>query len=473
MQLRPYQQRTDAEIVAAWSRGQKRVLLQSATGSGKTVQFNHRAAVAASKGFRVLIVADRRELIEQAWKRLWQASGIHAGIIMAGQPTNYQLPVQIASIQTLNRRAMPPDIDVVIIDECRGSVAPSYECLFEAYPNAYFLGVDATPIRSSGQGFDHLYNHMVIGPTIKELEEMGSLVPAKWRIMPLDYRILDGVKKTAGDYNEQQLSMVMSDDNITADLVKMKLKHAHGLKTIVFAVDIEHSKMIIAQYQKAGITAVHVDGEMNLKDRAQIFKDYHAGKYEVLCNVGIACYGFDEPTIQCVQLARPTLSPALYLQMIGRGTRPYTFPDGSKKVEYILLDHANCIAEHGVPNRERHWTLKGKKKKEKVERMFQIKENGKVRIISGREFPQQMEGVELIEVEEIELRKWDFDRMYTTCKMNGQHKLVAFSKYKKKYPDITKEELQYIEQALEFKKGWSWYKWKEVEEERAVMAELR
>lgn len=112
--LRPYQAKADAEVVEAWRAGKKRVMLQLPTGGGKTIMFNHRAAIAAQKGFRVLIVADRRELIQQAWSRLWQASGIHAGIIMAGHSPAYMLPVQIASVQTLNRRSFPPDIDIVI-----------------------------------------------------------------------------------------------------------------------------------------------------------------------------------------------------------------------------------------------------------------------------------------------------------------------------------------------------------------------
>lgn len=463
--LRPYQAKADAEVVEAWRAGKKRVLLQLPTGGGKTVMFNHRAAVAANKGKRVLIIADRRELIQQAWQRLWQASGIHAGIIMSGHAPAYMLPVQIASVQTLNRRSFPPNIDIVIIDEARGSVADSYKPIFEQYKDAYFLGVDATPIRTTGQGFDHLYDHMVNGPTIKELEALGSLVPGRPFINPLDPRLLDKIKLTAGDYNEKQLSEMMSNQQMTADLVASKLKHAPGKKTIVFAVSIKHSKLIIEQYRAAGISAAHVDGEMPAAERDAIFKAFKTGKYEVLCNVGIACYGFDEPTIQCVQLARPTKSLALYLQQIGRGTRPWP-----GKENYILLDHANCIIEHGLPNTDRKWTLKGKKKEKAKPRQFKIKVGDEERIVSGRDFPEQMEGVELQEIDEVTLRMADFDTMKQTAMERGWKPLSSVYRYLEKYPDCSAPELQYIEKKLGFKAGWWKYKWEELVKNRAETA---
>lgn len=471
MQLRPYQQKADDDIVAAWASGKKRVFLQLPTGGGKTVMFNHRAAVAARKGKRVLIIADRRELIQQAWSRLWQAANIHAGIILSGHPQNHALPIQIASIQTLNRRTFPPNIDMVIIDEARGSVADSYKTVFGHYKDAYFLGVDATPIRTTGQGFDHLYNHMVIGPTIKELEALGSLVPARPFVNPLDQRILDRVKITAGDYNEKQLAEVMSDKTLTADLVQSKLKHAPGLKTIVFAVSIAHSKMIIEQYNAAGIKAMHVDGEMAMEERASIFKRFKNGDFEVLCNVGIACYGFDEPSIQCVQLARPTKSLALYLQQVGRGTRPYTLPTGEKKEKYILLDHANCVMEFGMPNSERRWQLKGRKKEAQRPRQFKIKMDGEEKIVTAKDYPQGVEGLELQEIDELTLRMAEFKKIMDHATAKGYKPLSCVFRYTDKFPDAGADELKQIEKLLNFKQGWWRYKLKDLEENRNKKAQ--
>ena len=463
MKLRPYQQKIDDEIVAAWRAGKKRVMLQAATGAGKTVMFNHRAAAAAQKGHRVLIIADRRELIYQAWQRLFQASGIHAGMILSGASQNPQLPVQIASIQTLNRRTFP-QASIVIIDEARGSVADSYKPVFEHYKDAYFLGVDATPIRTNYAGFDHLYDHIVHGPSIKELEAMGSLVPARVFCNPINAATLAKIKITAGDYNEKQLASVMEDNNLTADLVKSKLKHAPGLKTIVFAVSIKHSKMICEQYQAAGISAVHVDGEMSLEQRASIFKGFKIGKYEVLVNVGIACYGFDEPSIMCVQLARPTKSLAMYLQQVGRGTRPFTDENGNRKTEFILLDHANCRIEHGMPNDDRVWTLKPRKKKSSKPRQFKIKLNGVEKIVTERELPETSEDLELEEVTEEMIRMREFDKIHRFTQQRGWKPLSAVFRYLEKYPNPTAEELQYIENRLGFKPGWWKYKHREIQE---------
>jgi len=465
--LRPYQERLVQDVFRHWSSGQKRVLMQSGTGTGKTVVFNHIVSLAEKKGKRVLIIADRRELIMQAWQRLWDAHGIHAGIVMSGQPPAYQLPVQIASIQTLNRRSFPPDIDLVIIDECRGSVSPSYAPIFEYYRDAHFLGVDATPIRTSGFGFDHLYNELVIGASIKDMEDIGALVPAKLKVNPINQSALDKLDKLGGDYNEKQLAKLMSDDRITADLVASKLKWANGLKTIVFAVNIEHSKAIIEQYRKSGIVAMHVDGEMSLEDRAKIFKDFKNGRTEVLCNVGIATYGFDEPTIMAVQLARPTKSLALYLQMIGRGARPC--PEIGKTC-YILLDHANCRIEHGAPNADRKWSLKGKEKAKAKPRQFKVMIDGVENIMPAREFPAEMEGVELEEVDDATLEFWSncrtFDEIHKRLMRSEAKPIMSYLRFVSKHREKCNiETLTYIERKLDFKPGFAQIRYRQLNEQ--------
>lgn len=448
--------------------GNRRFVLGDFTVTHNTVVFNHIVSLAEKKGKRVLVIADRRELIMQAWQRLWDAHGIHAGIIMSGQPHSYQLPVQIASIQTLNRRNFPPDIDLVIIDECRASVSPSYAPIFAFYSDSHFLGVDATPVRTSGMGFDHLYNEMVVGPSIKTMEAAGALVPAKYYINPINQSSLDKLSMTAGDYNEKELAKLMSEDRVTADLVASKLKWAKGLKTIVFAVNIEHSKAVIAQYVKAGISAAHVDGEMSIEDRARIFANFKSGRIEVLCNVGIATYGFDEPTLQVVQLARPTKSLALYLQMIGRGTRPCK---EIGKEHYILLDHANCIMEHGTPNAERKWSLKGKDKVKKKQppKQFRLRGDGIDMIATARDFPSEMEGVTLEEIDEATILFWsnckEFDKIHESIRRGGKKPILAYLRYVSKHREKCGiNELRYIERKLGFKPGFAEIRYRQLNE---------
>lgn len=478
MSLRPYQQKIVHDIFQHWKNGRKRVLMQSGTGTGKTRMFNHIAALAEKKGHRVLIVADRRELIMQAWKSLFDVSGIHAGIIMSGVTPAYHLPVQIASVQTLNRRSFPPYINLVIIDECRGSVAPTYAPIFGQYKDAFFLGVDATPIRTNGQGFDHIYQELVHGPSIKDMELAGALVPANVKVNPINQASLDRVKVLAGDYDESALAQVMMGESIMAGLVASKQKYAPGEKTICFAVNIEHSKAIVAKYNEAGIKAIHVDGSFTIEDRNRAFKAFEQGDVEVLVNVGIATYGYDNPSITCVQLARPTKSLALYLQMVGRGARPFKSKSGVLKEYYTILDHANCRIEHGAPNADRKWSLKGKgklapsKEDKKVKMIFA---DGKEKVISSREIPQDLDGVTLVDMTDAELeglgRRQKFDKINERRVRSSYQPMWAYFRFVQEVKDYTLEDLQYVEKKLNFKYGWASFKWKErLEKEKRAAA---
>lgn len=453
--------------------GNRRFLLGDFTVTHNTVMFNHIAALCVQKQKRVLIIADRRELIMQAWNRLFQASGIHAGIIMSEVPPAYHLPVQVASIQTLNRRSFPHDIDLVVIDECRGSVSPSYAEIFTHYKDSFFLGVDATPIRTNGQGFDHIYQALVTGPSIREMEQAGALVPASVKVNPLNQMQLSSLKVVAGDYDERELAKFMMGEQVMAGLVDSKLKHAPGEKTICFAVSIEHSKAIVAKYNAAGIKAAHVDGSFSLEDRKRVFKAFEHGDVEVMVNVGIATYGYDNPAITCVQLARPTKSLALYLQMVGRGARPYTTPDGMKKTHYVLLDHSNCRIEHGAPNADRQWSLKGKakgKKKDTKEekKIKMVFADGKEKIVPIREIPQDIEGIVLVDMSDAELdamkRYHTFDRINERRLRGSYQPMWAYFRFIQEVNDYTIADLEYIAKRLNFKSGWAHHKWKEKQE---------
>jgi len=456
-----------SEVFQHWREGRKRVLMQCPTSGGKTIMFNHITALCVKKGRRVLIICDRRELIEQSWQKLWDGHGIHAGIILSGMPTSYQLPVQIASIQTLNKRNFPPNIDLVIIDECRGSVAPSYAPVFAFYSSAYFLGVDATPIRTNGQGFDHLYDAMVLGPSIKEMEDMGALTPARFFVNPINQTLLDKIDKVAGDYNEGQLADLMSRNDIVADVIKSKVKYAPGLKTIAFAVNIEHSKAVMRQYMDAGISCVHVDGATNTDERKQIFRNFANGRFEVLINVGIATYGFDEPSIFVVQDLAPTLSLSRWLQKLGRAARKFPGKD-----HYILLDHANGIHTHGLPNADRKWTLKPTKVNAGKPKKFLVKREGKqMEIMSEREMPAQADGVTLVELTDETLAFYKnakkFDSIHKRQVANSYKPLWAYFQYAEKYPDdLGLQELQYIGNRLGFKPGWGHMKYKELQQKK-------
>lgn len=292
---------------------------------------------------------------------------------------------------------------------------------------------------------------------------------------------LSSMKVVAGDYDEGELAKFMMGEQVMAGLVSSKQKYAPGEKTICFAVNIPHSKAIVEKYKQAGIKAAHVDGSFSSYERKRVFKSFEHGDVEVLVNVGIATYGYDNPAITCVQLARPTKSLALYLQMVGRGARPYTFEDGTKKQYYTLLDHANCRIEHGAPNADRKWSLKGKakgkKKDTKEEKKIKlIFGDGKEKVVPIREIPQDIEGITLVDMSDAELdqmkRQQTFDKINQRRMQQNYQPMWAFFQFVQKEPDYTLEDLEYIQKRLNFKYGWAHYKWKE-KQEKNKKAQMR
>lgn len=443
MKLYDFQQECVNSIYAAFA-SHKNIMVQSPTGSGKTVIFNHIATEFAQSGKRVLIIADRKELIQQTTQRLLKDNEMRSGIIMSGVEPMRFLPIQVASIQTLTRRSFPV-ADLVIIDEARASTANSYQMVFDYYSDSKILGFDATPIRTSGQGFDHLYTHLIEGLSIRELEKMGKLVEARCFINPIDRHELAKVKvKSTGDYSEAELEAFMEANHINADLVESYRKYADGQKVIIFAINIEHSKKIERYYNEAGIRCRHVDGTMDGGTRDAIINQFRKSEIMALVNVGIATYGFDEKTIDCVQLARPTKSLSLYLQMVGRGAR--TAPG---KTEYILLDNANCVIEHGRPNAQRKWSLKGRKKvKSNTKKYFKVKHNdGEVKVYAEDKIPLGLKGVDMVELT-FQFRTKDFDKLYDFAVRKGYKKSFAMFKFLEKHSDVSKEEIMYMSKKL-------------------------
>jgi superfamily II DNA or RNA helicase len=305
------------------------------------------------------------------------------------------------------------------------------------------------------------------------MELAGALVPANVKVNPINQSSLSQVKMIGGDYDEGALARVMMGDGIMAGLVASKQKHAPGEKTICFAVNIEHSKAIVAKYNEAGIKALHVDGSFTIEDRNRAFKAFEQGDVEVLVNVGIATYGYDNPSITCVQLVRPTKSLALYLQMVGRGARPFISKDGLKKLCYTILDHANCRIEHGAPDADRKWTLKGKgkaapsKEDKKVKMIFG---DGKERIVSSRELPEDLEDVVLVDMTDGELeaigRRQKFDKINDRRVRSSYQPMWAYFRFVQEVKDFTLEDLEYIQKKLNFKYGWASFKWKEKEQKK-------
>ena len=354
VQLRPYQNQKIKEIYDAWQ-NHRSVMLQMPTGTGKTVLFNQIVKDELANNSNLLIIAHRKELIDQNVARLWNDFGIRAGTIMANVRADLSLPVQVASIQTLNRREYP-DLkpSIVIIDEAHHVPAKSYRELWETYPDSKFLGVTATPIRLSNEGFKDLFDVLILSNSIDEFIQDGYLAKIKYigRSPILPKMDLSNIAIIGGDYDSEQLSQKMCEEAVMANLIQSYFDHAKGKKMIVFAVTTDHSKSIVERYQAVGFAAAHIDADTKKEERNDIINKFRSGEIRILSNVGIVSEGFDVPDCEVVQLARPTKSLAMYLQQVGRCMRP-----SRNKPYCIVLDNVGLYEEFGSPKSHRAWSL--------------------------------------------------------------------------------------------------------------------
>jgi len=346
--LRPYQTDIAAEFERHVERGDRSILLVAPTGSGKTVIAS---AIIASATRRALVVAHRREIVNQTSDKL-TARGVAHGIIQAGDDDKLrpQARVQVASIQTLHARAirsstmLMPLADLLIIDEAHHACAMTYQKVIEAYPDAIVLGLTATPCRGDGRGLGGIFETLIECPQIPELIEGKYLVRSRI-YAPVDPD-LHGVKTQAGDYVENQLADRMDRPKLIGDIVTHWHKFGERRKTVAFACSVGHSVHITDEFIKAGVRAEHLDGTTSKDEREAILARLASGETEVVANCMVLTEGFDCPDIGCIVLARPTM------QMIGRGLRP---ADG--KSDCVILDHSGAVFRHGLPEDRVEWTL--------------------------------------------------------------------------------------------------------------------
>lgn len=462
MQLRPYQLKAKQDIYRTIKRN-SRVLFQCPTGAGKTVIFSSIARDYINADKRVMVLVHRRELIQQAAQKFYKF-GIRSAIIAPDYAYRPGHETQIASIQSLIRRKMPWDIDLIICDEAHHSPASSYRKVYENYPNAVILGVTATPIRTNGNGFQDQFDELVTGPSVQELIEQGYLVQPQIYSKPIAFDF-STIKKTGGDYNERELYEAMRDKITYGSLVENQRERAQGKKTVVFAINVQHSKEIIAAYKAAGVKAEHLDGKTPTRQREKILRQFANGGIEVLSNVGIVTEGFDLPEIECVQLVRPTNSLTLYLQMVGRGLRP---ADG--KARALLLDHANCIYDHGFPQQDRRWTLKGLKKR-KMKVMARTKNSRRLydpTKVNG----QHLDDIELVEIEYDDIRIQAMRSFINRANSYNYRPGWAWYQFIRKYKKPTEYEVDLFYQEAGkpagYKHGWAWHKKNEYGLEKAI-----
>lgn len=362
MKLRPYQIDLVNQVRAAFARGRRAPLIESPTGSGKTVMFAHIARAAAAKGSRICILVHRKELLMQASRKL---DDLQHGLIKAGITPRPALPVQVASVQTLvNRVSKPPfglpefKFDLIIVDEAHHAVASTYRKVLAANLRARILGVTATPCRADGRGLGDIFDDLILGPPVQDLIDGGYLAPVDvYAPSVIDVR---EVHTIAGDYNRGELETASDKPTITGDAITHYRLHADGQPAIAFCVSVKHAEHVAGAFSAAGYRAEMVEGNTPEQERDRAIEDLRDGRLDVLTMCDLGNEGLDVPRVVCGIMLRPTKSLGLARQQMGRILRP--FPG---KERAIILDHAGNCLRHGLPTMEHEWTLEGAAKRKR------------------------------------------------------------------------------------------------------------
>lgn len=335
--LRPHQVSALAMLRQSLAGGCRRPMIQAPTGFGKTVIAAAIVDGALRKGNRVTFVVPALSLVDQTVQSFW-SEGIRDVGVMQGshEMTHSGRAVQIATVQTLERRDIP-ESEVVVIDEAHRWHRFYGEWMRRpGWERVPFIGLSATPwTRGLGKHFDDL----IIAATTAELIEAGYLCP--FHVFAPAHPDLSGVSTVAGDYHEAQLGEAMDKPTLTADVVETWRRIGEDRPTLVFAVTCAHARHLRDRFAEAGIGVAYIDAKTDAEERESIRKRFHAGDVRVVCNVGCLTTGVDWD-VRCIVLARPTKSEMLYVQMIGRGLRT-----AGGKADLRILDHSDTTLRLG------------------------------------------------------------------------------------------------------------------------------
>lgn len=392
--LRDYQIDICSRVSEAFEH-HRSVMVQMPTGTGKTVVLAElvKRLKMKNEGLKILIVAHRRELVEQ----------IKATIKRMKMDSRN---ITVESIQTISRRIDALDFipSLVVIDEAHHALAKTYKMMWDAWPDARFLGLTATPCRLNGKGFTYLFDVLV------QSWDIPTFIKEKWLSIydfvsiksdGVTQRLIDSLQKrgTDGDYQNKEMDMLLNKRPSIERLYQSFEEYGKDRKGIVYAINICHAKKIMELYQEHGIKAVAIDSKTPAAQRQADIEAFKNGDIQVLVNVDIFSEGFDCPDVEFVQLARPTLSLAKYLQMVGRGLRV-----AKGKKNCVIIDNVGLYRVFGLPSQVWNWNamfegkLKvGKKKETAKEREFFLKVQDDIQINPDSEMMMVMSHEELMQ----------------------------------------------------------------------------
>ena len=380
MQLRPYQKQGQSDIYSAWNSGYRNVLYVLPTGGGKTFTFSD--IVRKFRG-EVVIIVHRETLLSQislslaklevnhrilAPDRIIKDISISHADEFGKSFVNPMAIVTVGSVDTMIRRLKRYDfcvwakkVKLWIQDECHHCLKTNkWGKVLASFPNSLGLGVTATPTRTDGYGLssdsDGVFDLMVEGPTMKDLIDLGYLVPYKIYCPPSDFDISD-VKITAtGEFNQKQLNTATMKSTIVGDVVTQYLKYARGLKGLTFCPSIDSAKIVTNKYNIAGVKARLITADT--KERRLSIKSLVNGSIHQIVSIDVLGEGMDIPEVEVCSFLRKTESKGLYIQQFGIGMRPSPW-----KKHVIILDHVGNVLRHNLPDIQQQWTMDRREKK--------------------------------------------------------------------------------------------------------------
>lgn len=443
-ELRPYQRDLVDRVQGAWREGYQAPCVVLPCGGGKSVIVAQITKNVIENGGTVLFLVHRKELVAQ----------IYATFV------RFKIDIErcrIEMVQTLSRH--PEKIanpDLIITDENHHSLAKSYKKIYEHFKDSKRLGVTATPERLGGMGLKEVNDILIEGVTAKWLIDNYYLSPYLYYAPP----VMENLPKfhtRKGDYIQSEVTDFFRQKKIYGNVIKQYRKIADGKQAICYLPTVEFSKEISQKFNNAGISSAHIDGETPSVVRNAIIEKFRQGEIKILCNVDIISEGFDVPDCECAILLRPTKSLTLFIQQSMRCMR---YKEGKTAV---IIDHVGNYLEHGFPDDDRQWSLDGHPKKSIKQGEMPVKVcprcyctvslNTYQCTNCGYEFERKTETTQTLDVD---LKRLDIAERE---KLRFENKIRRMLSYKECQ---TYNELLEFARQHNYKKGWAYYKAKEL-----------